>query len=135
MSVGESTEGTPVAKKATKKKASKPAPTPKVAAPKKAPVKAALEDNDEMIHLADQLKMLGDKTRIGILSEVDNEKSVQDLCDGFGLSQPAVSHHLALLRRSRLIIPRRDGKKNRYSLTKVGEVMLAAIKSVMATKE
>jgi len=36
------------------------------------------------------------------------------LCDYLGQSQPAVSHHLALLRRAQMIDCRRDGKHNFY---------------------
>jgi ArsR family transcriptional regulator len=39
---------------------------------------------------------------------------VRALCDLLGQSQPAVSHHLALLRVAELIESRRDGKHNFY---------------------
>ena len=39
-----------------------------------------------------------------------------DLCNRLGQSQPAVSHHLALLRVSGLIESRREGKHNFYSV-------------------
>jgi ArsR family transcriptional regulator len=38
------------------------------------------------------------------------------LCDALGQSQPAVSHHLALLRGEHLIECRREGKHNYYRL-------------------
>ena len=38
----------------------------------------------------------------------------------FSQSQPAVSHHLALLRHGGIIAPRRQGKNNFYSLTETG---------------
>jgi ArsR family transcriptional regulator len=41
---------------------------------------------------------------------------VTDLCSRLGQSQPAVSHHLALLRVSSLIESRREGKHNYYSV-------------------
>jgi ArsR family transcriptional regulator len=40
--------------------------------------------------------------------------NVRALCDLLQLSQPAVSHHLALLRVDGLIDCRRDGKHNYY---------------------
>ena len=46
-----------------------------------------------------------------LLSE--KERNVSELCADLGTqSQPAVSHHLALLRHGRLIEPRRSGKHN-----------------------
>jgi ArsR family transcriptional regulator, arsenate/arsenite/antimonite-responsive transcriptional repressor len=41
---------------------------------------------------------------------------VTALCDRLAQSQPAVSHHLALLRVAGLIKARRDGKHNYYSV-------------------
>lgn len=43
------------------------------------------------------------------------------LCEQLAQSQPAVSHHLALLRHGGIISPRRQGKNNFYSLTTVGQ--------------
>jgi len=36
-------------------------------------------------------------------------------------SQPATSHHLALLRHGGIIAPRRQGKNNSYALTDAGD--------------
>jgi ArsR family transcriptional regulator len=51
---------------------------------------------------------------------------VTDLCNRLGQSQPAVSHHLALLRVSGLIESRREGKHNFYSVRRdyFGELMV-----------
>ncbi|MBM82453.1 MAG: hypothetical protein CMJ78_17960, partial [Planctomycetaceae bacterium] len=46
----------------------------------------------------------------------NKELHVTALCDLLNQSQPAGSHHLALLRSSNLIAPRRDGKHNFYSI-------------------
>ena len=65
-------------------------------------------------------KMLSDPTRLRIMQYLaeNNELHVTALCDLLHQSQPAVSHHLALLRSSGLIAPRRDGKHNFYSARK-----------------
>jgi ArsR family transcriptional regulator len=63
-------------------------------------------------------KVLSDATRLRIiyfLLQAD-ELHVRALCDLLGQSQPAVSHHLALLRVSGLIDARRQGKHNFYRL-------------------
>ena len=63
-------------------------------------------------------KLLSDETRLRILLYLarEGELHVTALCGKLGQSQPAVSHHLALLRVAGLIEPRRDGKHNYYSV-------------------
>ncbi|MCA8999119.1 MAG: winged helix-turn-helix transcriptional regulator [Planctomycetaceae bacterium] len=68
--------------------------------------------------LVQVFKLLADETRLKILFLLgrEGELHVSALCDRLGQSQPAVSHHLALLRVAGLIEPRRDGKHNFYSI-------------------
>lgn len=63
-------------------------------------------------------KLLSDVTRVRILMFLAKEKElhVSALCDRLGQSQPAVSHHLALLRVAGLAEARREGKHNFYSV-------------------
>lgn len=63
-------------------------------------------------------KLLSDETRLRILLYLTQrrEMHVRALCDRLGQSQPAVSHHLALLRVAGLIDSRREGKHNFYRL-------------------
>ena len=63
-------------------------------------------------------KLLSDETRLRVLLYLarEGELHVTALCDKLGQSQPAVSHHLALLRVAGLIEARRDGKHNFYSV-------------------
>jgi len=68
--------------------------------------------------LVQVFKLLSDETRLRILLYLTREQElhVTALCEKLGQSQPAVSHHLALLRVAGLIEPRRDGKHNYYSV-------------------
>src|SRR5829696_10563370 len=68
--------------------------------------------------LAQVFKLMSDATRLRILLYLaqNSELHVTDLCHRLGQSQPAVSHHLALLRVSGLIESRREGKHNFYSV-------------------
>ena len=68
--------------------------------------------------LAQVFKLLSDETRLRILLYLaqTGELHVTDLCSRLEQSQPAVSHHLALLRVSSLIESRREGKHNFYSV-------------------
>lgn len=68
--------------------------------------------------LVQVFKLLADETRLKILMYLlrEQELHVSALCERLNQSQPAVSHHLALLRVAGLIQPRRDGKHNYYSV-------------------
>src|SRR5205809_5389638 len=63
-------------------------------------------------------KLLADETRLRILFYLSRagELHVRALCDLLGQSQPAVSHHLALMKHDNLLELRRDGKHNYYRL-------------------
>jgi ArsR family transcriptional regulator len=79
-------------------------------------------------------KLLSDETRLRILSELTHEPElhVRALCDLLQQSQPAVSHHLGLLRDAGLIERRREGKHNFYHLVPHGfaEFLTLAMSSV-----
>jgi ArsR family transcriptional regulator len=71
-----------------------------------------------VIELCQVFKLLADETRLRILMYLarEGELNVTELCERLGQSQPAVSHHLALMRVAGIIEPRRDGKHNYYSV-------------------
>ena len=75
-------------------------------------------DPDTAQHLADLFKTLGDPTRIKILSllATAEELRVYDIEDGLDMGQSAISHQLRVLRTSRLVKFRRDGKEVLYSI-------------------
>ncbi len=79
-------------------------------------------------------KLLADETRLKILIFLleRGELNVRALCDLLALSQPAVSHHLALLRLDGLIDCRRDGKHNFYRLLpdRISELLRAVFTAV-----
>jgi ArsR family transcriptional regulator len=68
--------------------------------------------------LTDIFHMLADESRLKILLVLakDGEMNVSALCKLLRQSQPAVSHHLTLLRMNKLVGFRRDGKKNFYRI-------------------
>jgi DNA-binding transcriptional ArsR family regulator len=78
------------------------------------------------------LKQVSDPTRLQvILMLAEGEKHVGALCETLNQSQPATSHHLALLRHGGIITPRRQGKNNFYSLTEAGEQLASIVKNVI----
>ncbi|MFS8500513.1 MAG: metalloregulator ArsR/SmtB family transcription factor [Caldicoprobacter sp.] len=76
----------------------------------------ALSD-DAVNELAEFFKVFGDATRLRILHALSMaEMCVCDLCELLGMNQSAVSHQLKVLRQSRLIKYRREGRNVYYSL-------------------
>ncbi|MBI3837107.1 MAG: metalloregulator ArsR/SmtB family transcription factor [Planctomycetia bacterium] len=74
--------------------------------------------DDLVNNLVRLFKLLSDETRLRILYYLTqrSELHVRALCELLNESQPAVSHHLALLRVAGLIERRREGKHNFYGL-------------------
>ena len=74
---------------------------------------------DLLPELTQLFRLLADETRLRIIRLLveSEEYHVRALCNVLGQSQPAVSHHLALLRTAGLIECRRQGKHNFYHLT------------------
>lgn len=80
-------------------------------------VKPAMPDEDELGAVAQLFKMLGDTTRIRILYALSlREMCVQDISELLDISQSAVSHQLRLLRTSKLVKNKKNGKQVFYSL-------------------
>src|SRR6516165_8796529 len=68
--------------------------------------------------LAEVFQMLADPSRLRILVTLarSGEMHVSALCKVLGQLQPAVSHHLSLLRSRKLVTCRRDGKNKFYAV-------------------
>jgi DNA-binding transcriptional ArsR family regulator len=100
---------------------------------KSAKAAASSRPSAEIRRVAELLKQVSDPTRLQVLMLLnENERNVSELCSELGTqSQPAVSHHLALLRHGRLIEPRRDGKHNFYGLTDAGRELAEIVYSVI----
>jgi DNA-binding transcriptional ArsR family regulator len=75
----------------------------------------AVERAGELVQL---FKLLADETRLKIIHYLmqKDELNVRTFCGLLHQSQPAVSHHLALLRVAGILDCRRDGKHNFYRL-------------------
>src|SRR3954454_14399200 len=105
-----------------------PATTAKVSKAKKGP-----EQRFKQAQKASMLlKQVSDPTRLQVILMLsDGERHVGALSDELKQSQPAVSHHLALLRHGGIIAPRRQGKNNFYGLTEAGEELAAVVKDLI----
>jgi ArsR family transcriptional regulator len=67
--------------------------------------------------LAELFKIFADPTRIRILyALLEAERCVCEIADNLSMTPSAISHQLSLLKRSRLVKNRREGKTIYYSL-------------------
>lgn len=72
----------------------------------------------ELYDLAELFKIFGDSTRIRILFTLfkTEEVSVGEIADCLNMTVSAISHQLRILKHSKLIKSRREGKQSLYSL-------------------
>lgn len=81
-------------------------------------VRQLLPEDEVLYDLAELFKIFGDSTRVRILyALLESELCVCDLAQVLGLSQSAVSHQLRVLKGSKLVKFRREGKTVFYSLS------------------
>ena len=72
---------------------------------------------EELYDLAELFKVFGDSTRIKILYVlVESDMSVGDVAQALNMTQSSISHQLRVLKQSRLVRFRREGKNIVYSL-------------------
>ncbi|OBQ56291.1 ArsR/SmtB family transcription factor [Halodesulfovibrio spirochaetisodalis] len=82
-----------------------------------AKVQESMLPDEQLSSLSELFKILGDRTRMRILHALSHhELCVCDLVTIIGMSQPAVSHQLRLLRAAKLVRYRKVGKNVYYSL-------------------
>lgn len=80
-------------------------------------VKDTLPDENELYDLAELFKVFGDSTRIRILFVLfEAEVCVCDIAQALNMTQSAISHQLRILKQSKLVKSRREGKSIFYSL-------------------
>lgn len=71
----------------------------------------------ELLDMAELFKVFGDSTRIRILYILSrSELCVCDIAQLLGMTQPAISYQLKVLKQARLVKNRREGKTIFYSL-------------------
>ena len=69
---------------------------------------------------------LADPTRRAVFERLSRrEMSVAEITSGFAVSQPAISQHLATLRRAGLVRERREGRRAYYRSEPAGLAPLA----------
>ena len=77
-----------------------------------------IKDENELYDLAELFKVFGDSTRIRILFALfEEERCVIDIAQALAITQSAISHQLKILKQSKLVKSRRDGKQIYYALS------------------
>lgn len=80
-------------------------------------VKMKMPEEESLYDLAELFKVFGDTTRIKILwALAESEMCVCDIAVLLNMSQSAISHQLRVLKQTRLVKNRREGKVVYYSL-------------------
>ncbi|MDF2700867.1 MAG: winged helix-turn-helix transcriptional regulator [Haloplasmataceae bacterium] len=80
-------------------------------------VKDKMPQEDLLYDLAELFKVFGDSTRIKILWALDEaEMCVCDIAFLLNMTQSAISHQLRVLKQTKLVKNRKDGKVVYYSL-------------------
>ena len=76
-----------------------------------------MPSDDELYDLAELFKVFGDSTRIRILYALfESEMCVCDIAETLNMTQSAISHQLKILKQSKLVGNRREGKSIIYYL-------------------
>lgn len=80
-------------------------------------VTAHMPEEEKLYDLAELFKIFGDSTRVKILYVLfEQEMCVCDIAELLHMTQSAISHQLRVLKQSRLVKFRREGKTVYYSL-------------------
>lgn len=76
--------------------------------------------------VCEMMDLLSNRTRLMILCQLtEGEKSVGELANAIGSREAAMSQQLSILRRERIVKPRRSGRTMFYSIThpKIGKLL------------
>ncbi len=77
-----------------------------------------MTDEQHIENLSEFFKLFGDKTRLRIIEVLTyGELSVGTIAQVLDMSQSSISHQLRLLKRSRLVKSRKEGKWVYYSIS------------------
>jgi DNA-binding transcriptional ArsR family regulator len=99
-------------------------------------MKSPLLDPTLIPVVAARFKALGDAGRLAILAVLqDGERSVSEIVEATGRSQPNVSQHIASLARAGFVASRREGNRSYYRIVDpcVSQICDAVCESLAAS--
>ena len=101
-------------------------------------VRAKMPDETPVYEVSELFKVFGDSTRARIICALNvEEMCVCDLAALLGMNQSAISHQLRLLKVSRIVKCRKQGRVVYYSLddAHIGQIFAMAFDHVMEERE
>ena len=101
-------------------------------------VRAKMPDETPVYEVSELFKVFGDSTRARIICALNvEEMCVCDLAALLSMSQSAISHQLRLLKVSRIVKSRKQGRVVYYSLddAHIGQIFAMAFDHVMEEME
>lgn len=76
-----------------------------------AAIPAQMPPESQLADVAELFKIFGDLTRVRIIFVLfQHEECVRDIAQKLEMTQSAISHQLRVLKQSRLVVSRREGK-------------------------
>ncbi len=95
--------------------------------------KSVMPSDDAIYGAVSALKLVADTTRLKVLFLLEQRAyNVGELCEMLSHGQPAISHHLTLLRVAGIVERSRKGKTNVYELSDLGRFAVIAARKLMA---
>lgn len=91
------------------------------------------QDTEVIQELSNMFKIFSDTTRLRIICTILNkELRVSDICEELGMNRTTISHQLKILRDTKLVKYRREGKEILYGLKNahVEQIILQALDHV-----
>lgn len=101
-------------------------------------VRVEMPDDDPIYEVSELFKVFGDATRARIICALNiEEMCVCDLSALLNMTQSAISHQLRLLKVSRIVKSRKQGRVVYYSLddAHIGQIFAMAFDHVMEERE
>jgi DNA-binding transcriptional ArsR family regulator len=90
-------------------------------------------DDSQVNDATNIAKLISDHQRVKILGLIEpGNLSVGEIAEALESTQPAISHHIALLKAGGLINPNRVGKNNYYAHTKRGSKVMKSVRTFAA---
>jgi len=85
----------------------------------------------KIVSLASLLKIVAEKSRLKVLCVLkQNEHCVCQIIEHVDMSQSLISHHLADLKNTGLVVDKKKGQRVYYKLTKLGNKLMSLLKEI-----